>query len=512
LKFFIKKNSFKLADQSLIKTNLYNPFTMNKFIIITTFIISILLIGCQSEQASEVKPTTTTASTPTAPLSKKRAQITVSGTITNAGNKNIKLSHKTTNRSSIIKDDKFRINLLIDEPGIFNLVYNGQKIPLFLRPNDEAIVDFDAQKMAKTIKFGGTDPKAQEYLFQKKINDPLTYTQKRNSAKLSEKDFIKQTNETRATELALFNKFKKENKDLTSDFLLFEETEIQYNWAKQFSDYSLYHAFYNKQEAYTPSPELMAFTKELDLNNDQLMISEAYRNYLVAQVGQKASNLVQTDLMNGGKIQTSLRAFEVVEKDHSAPMVKSFLLYTFFNQHLRSKGINGSEDLYQRFKKQVTNPRYLADIDEAFLAWKHLKKGLPAPNFSYPDQQGKNVGLADLKGKVVYIDVWATWCGPCKVEIPHLEKLQEKFHDQPVAFVSVSIDKNATAWAKMVKENNMSGIQILADKAGSSQICQDYKIKGIPRFILIDQQGNIVNAQADRPSQGTVAGEIEALL
>ncbi len=471
-----------------------------------------MLFGCQSEKSSEVATTPTTSSKPMVPVVQKRAQITVSGTITNAGNKNIKLSHHSTNRSGKIKDDKFRISLLIDEPGIFNLTYNGQKIPLFLRPNDQAIVDFDAQKMAKTIKFGGTDPKVQEYLFQKKINDPLTYAQKRNSAKLSEQDFIKQTNDTRATELTLFNSFKKENKNLPADFLLFEATEIQYNWAKQFNDYSLYRAFYNKQEAYTPSPELLAYAEELDLNNDQLLISEAYRNYLIAHVGQKASNLVQADLMNGGKIQTSLRAFEVVEKDHSAQGVKNFLLFTFFNQHLRSKGINGSEDLHQRFKQQVTNQRYLADIDEAFLAWEHLKKGLPAPSFSYPDKTGKKVGLEDLKGKVVYVDVWATWCGPCKVEIPHLEKLQEKFHDQPVAFVSVSIDQNAEAWEKMVKENNMSGIQILADQAGNSQICKDYKIKGIPRFILIDQAGNIVNAQADRPSRGTVAGEIEALL
>ena len=58
----------------------------------------------------------------------------------------------------------------------------------------------------------------------------------------------------------------------------------------------------------------------------------------------------------------------------------------------------------------------------------------------------------------------------------------------------------------------MTGTQLIADKAGNSQICKDYKIKGIPRFILIDQAGNIVNAQADRPSRGTIFGEIEALL
>ncbi len=488
---------------------------MNKIIISIAVIAMSVLFSCQSEQAAEntTSAPTTPTSKPTILVEQKRGPILISGQIINAGNKNIKLSHGNTNRNGIIKDDQFRINHIIDEPGIYDLVYNGQKVPLFLRPNDQVVVDFDAQKLGKTIKFGGSDPKAQEYLYQKKINDPLTYAQKRGAAKLSEKDFMEQTNKTRDKEQELFDRFKKENKDLRADFKLFEETEIQYNWAQQYNDYKLYRAFYNQDaEPYASSPEFLEYTKDLDLNNNQLIVSEAYRNFLFAHVGQKVSNLVQADLMNGGKIQTSAHAFELVEKDHSAPLVKNYLLYTFFNQHLRSKGINGSEDLYERFKQQVTNQTYIAEIDEAFLAWKHLKKGLPAPNFAYPNKQGKTVGLADLKGKVVYIDVWATWCGPCKVEIPHLEKLQEKFHGQPVEFVSVSIDKNAAAWEKMVKEKNMTGTQLLADQAGNSKICQDYKIRGIPRFILIDQAGNIVNAQADRPSSGAVAGEIEALL
>lgn len=483
---------------------------MNRFYLIFISLCLVAIISCQSEQTSETA-TNTTAPT-TVQVEKKRGPIRVSGNILNAGNTNIKLSHNNTNRNAVIREGQFNIDHLIDGPGIYHLVYNGQKLPLFLRANDELVVDFDALKIPETIKFSGTDPTSQKYLYLKSQNNPLSYQEKRNAATLSEQDFIKQTDQNLEKEKAFFADFKKRNKDLPADFVLFENTEIQYNWAKQYNDYKLYHAFYNKEEAYTPSPELLAYTKNLDLNNDALMVSEAYRNYLIAHVGQKTSDLVQQDLMSGGKIQTSQRAFEVVEKEHTAPMIKSFLLYTFFNQHLRSKGINGSEALYQRFKKEVTNPIYLAEIDEAFQAWKHLKNGQPAPVFIYPDKAGKKVGLEDLKGKVVYIDVWATWCGPCKIEIPHLEKLQEQFHDQPVAFVSVSIDQNADGWAKMIKEKNMTGIQLLANKAGNSQICKDYKIQGIPRFILIDQAGNIVNAQADRPSQGTVAAEIEALL
>ena len=490
---------------------------MNKIILLFVSVLIATGIGCQSEPSAKTESaTTTTATTTTKPVvqvEKKRGPVTVSGSITNAGNTNIKLNRNQTNRSGVIKDGNFMINQMIEEPGIYQLIYNGQKIPLFLRPNDNLNLNFDALNVAETIKFSGTDPISQEYLYQKSQNNPLTYQQKRQMATLSEEDFMAQADQTLEKENAFFENFKKEHKDLPADFALFEATEIEYNWAKQYNDYSLYHAFYNKnQEPYIPSPELLAYTEKLDLNNDALMVSDAYRNYLIAHVGQKASNQVQKDLMNGGKIQTGQRAFEIVETEHSAPQIKNFLLYTFFNQHFRSKGISGSEALYERFQKEVTNPAYLAEISTAVEAWKHLRKGAPAPAFAYPDAKGRTVGLEDLRGKVVYVDIWATWCGPCKIEIPHLEKLQEQFHNQPVAFVSVSIDQNAAAWADMIKKKNMTGVQLLADQAGNSQICKDYKIKGIPRFLLIDQAGNIVNAQADRPSQGTVAGEIEALL
>lgn len=482
---------------------------MNKITLLFLIIWVAIGTGCQTDPAPETSPTAAPPKVQTEPT---RGTINVSGTILNAGNTNINLSHQNSKRNGIIKDGNFSLNQMIEEPGIFQLNYNGQKIPLYLRPNDEVIISFDARQIPKTIKFSGSDPVSQKYLYLKSKNDPLTYQQSRQLALLSEEDFMAKVNQNLEKEQTFFENFKQENKNLPADFALFEKTEIQYNWAKQHHDYSLYHAFYNQQEAYTPSPELLAYQKNLDLNNGELMVSEAYRNYLIARVGQKASDMVQKDLMNGGKIQTSLRAFEIVEADHSAPKVKNFLLYNFFNQHLRSKGINGSEELYERFKKEVTNPVYLAEIDEAFEGWKHLKKGSPAPVFAYPDAKGQQVSLSDLKGKVVYVDVWATWCGPCKTEIPHLEKLQEQFHGKPVAFVSVSIDKNADAWSKMIKEKNMTGMQLLADQAGNSQICKDYKIRGIPRFLLIDPAGNIVNAQADRPSQGTIAGEIAALL
>jgi len=131
-----------------------------------------------------------------------------------------------------------------------------------------------------------------------------------------------------------------------------------------------------------------------------------------------------------------------------------------------------------------------------------IKKGVESPKFNYPDTNGKNVSLDDLKGKYVYVDVWATWCGPCKREIPFLKKLDKEYKGKDIAIVSMSIDKMADKekWLKMVKDENLGGIQIMADKDWNSDFVKAYNIRGIPRFILIDKEGKILDANAPRPS------------
>ncbi len=130
-------------------------------------------------------------------------------------------------------------------------------------------------------------------------------------------------------------------------------------------------------------------------------------------------------------------------------------------------------------------------------------KGTPSPKFSdYENYKGGTTSLDDLKGKYVYLDIWATWCGPCKAEIPFLKAIEKEFHDNNIVFVSISIDKKDAydAWKQMIVEKELSGMQLFADNDWNSQFIRDYEIEGIPRFILVDDKGNIVNADAPRPS------------
>ncbi|MBI9042109.1 MAG: TlpA family protein disulfide reductase [Lutibacter sp.] len=130
-------------------------------------------------------------------------------------------------------------------------------------------------------------------------------------------------------------------------------------------------------------------------------------------------------------------------------------------------------------------------------------KGKVSPTFeNYENFNGGKTSLSDLKGKYVYIDVWATWCAPCKAEIPFLKTLEKEYHGKNIQFVSISVDMPDfhEAWKEMVKKEELGGIQLYADKNFESKFIVDYGINAIPRFILLDPNGNIVDSDAERPS------------
>ncbi|BCY27993.1 TlpA family protein disulfide reductase [Flavobacterium okayamense] len=141
--------------------------------------------------------------------------------------------------------------------------------------------------------------------------------------------------------------------------------------------------------------------------------------------------------------------------------------------------------------------------------------GQKSPTFDYENHKGGKTKLEDFSGKYVYVDVWATWCGPCRAEIPHLKKLEEHYHGKKnIVFVSISVDKakDHEKWKKFVDEKELGGVQLFADNDWNSDFVKGYQINGIPRFIIIGPKGEIVNADAPRPSSADIYETFDKLL
>jgi len=144
------------------------------------------------------------------------------------------------------------------------------------------------------------------------------------------------------------------------------------------------------------------------------------------------------------------------------------------------------------------NTKKYRDILNLLLAEKmKFGAGDPAIDFAITNQDGTSSTLSSLKGKVIYIDIWATWCGPCMVEMPHLEELKEKYKSRTdLAIVSLSVDNNDPIWLKNLEQRKPEGIQWRIDRPKLAA----YEVEGIPRFILIDKNFKVVEMDAPIPS------------
>ncbi|MEZ4853249.1 TlpA family protein disulfide reductase [Flavobacterium sp.] len=214
--------------------------------------------------------------------------------------------------------------------------------------------------------------------------------------------------------------------------------------------------------------------------------------------GAKENNFIAQKALKDEIFQEKLEALLENDKEDVAEVLKE--KYEKDIEDLESNNLDA--DLVETLKnsmkqEQMMMLQYLAQKKEAAKL-----NGTKSPKFEYENFKGGKTSLDDLKGKYVYIDVWATWCAPCRAEIPFLKALEKEFHGKKIEFVSISIDrvKDHDKWLNFVKENDLTGIQLFADNDWNSEFVKEYKINGIPRFILLNDEGVIVNADAPRPS------------
>lgn len=186
-----------------------------------------------------------------------------------------------------------------------------------------------------------------------------------------------------------------------------------------------------------------------------------------------------------------------------------YLIYSYGLNYLGDKGYDKAKNIIENVRGTLKGSPYLEKFNIVVNNLNKLVKGKQSPSFNFMDDKGNRVKLEDLRGSYVYIDCWATWCGPCKAQIPHLKKLEEKYHNSNIKFVSISSDKDSKKWKDFVKKNSLTGIQLIAGRG--SKFFKDYKINGIPRFILIDKEGKIIDANAPRPSEPKLIKILDSL-
>ena len=235
----------------------------------------------------------------------------------------------------------------------------------------------------------------------------------------------------------------------------------------------------NEKELFTS----IDYSGNFELSNNFLAYSKKYQNQLSEMV---RNGIEQEEL----QILINEKGELINEKGISLNIVDSLSTY------VKVKFSEFSKILKQKNKKYLYKKSLVNEIGN---------------NFSFTDIDNNNISLKDFQGKYLYIDIWATWCKPCKVEYVFLKQLEEHFsNNDELQIISISTDREFDKWEKYITENSIDGIQLYS--GSNSDFVKFYDVGALPRFIFLDKKGRIISPDEIRPSNSELLKKLESNL
>ena len=459
---------------------------MKKYILITTIILTSLLTNCSIKENDDV---------------------ILKGKIEGIKNQTLKLySADYLNEIQINVNDNNSIEdtLKLNSGNYYLSMPNGHRITVFLEPGKTVEFKTNYSSLTDSLIFYGDLLNENNYLKENSILDNkleiLEYYG--STVKLNEKEFLYQSDSINNLRKSLLENHESK---LDKKFVQIEKNSIKYKHLYKLSSFEFFKSYFTDEKDFKVSIEYPKFYDDVNLQDETLIKSRVYFEFVSSYIGHKVREL------NTGKDSTdyTTKYFDYIQNDNINQSLKELLAYKYGKRQLK---YSDKLDLtYKKINSFLVNETYIKSIETEYESLKKIEKGQASPNFEFADINDKIISLNQLRGKVVYIDIWATWCRPCIVELTHMEKIIKEFENEDIEFVSICYKDKYENWTKMLEEKKLPGIQLFAEDP-KSNFFQDYKVQGIPRYILIDKQGNIINANAGRPSMPHTSKIIKDLL
>lgn len=291
-------------------------------------------------------------------------------------------------------------------------------------------------------------------------------------------------------------------KTISSDFKKLEDARITADVLNSYLCYPYYASMLSK-----------AKTRE-----DMRKIISGFYASITPEVKAMYAKLCSDDLMDVAVVRDVMSYVVTPEDSVQRDWAKGLVLSQKIKDLYRAAEAVGQlrEKVDEGIIKQVTEVAddlsdndYAVELRAKIAQAGKLLKGSPAIDFTFVDPKGISHRLSEFKGKAIYLDFWATWCGPCKQESPFFEKLSRVFTDKDIVFIQVSTDTSKKAWLNFINVHNKELPQY---NTVDDKIKTGWAIFYIPRFVLIDKDFKIVDAYAPRPSEPAAKSLIDSLL
>ena len=395
------------------------------------------------------------------------------------------------------------------------LDYDGEATTLYLTPGATLRLSFDPGRLDQTLAFSGPEPaaNANNYLAQSyrlaNQDDEARRTPDARAATLSAAElrrvadaYYQRRQAALAADAAVH--------PLPAAFLRQQQRALDYERAAALLSYYAHQSAERREQGYATLPVgYYDFVPELRLaGQDSALTTSALQNLLLTY-GFTQLNDAEGNLPAGPA--AGRRLYQRATDDLGSGRVRDVAV----GQYLLTKVESEHTDirpLLVDFKANNRDSTIARDLRAAVRAHLALATGQPAPALTLPDASGRPVALSSLRGQVVYLDFWATWCGPCLAEMPASRALRQKFAGRDVVFLYVSLDSKAADWRRYLAAYPAAGpnaVELHDGEAFAGAAARAFGVQSIPSYWLIGRDGRILARRPPLPSAGPA---IEAAL
>jgi peroxiredoxin len=425
-----------------------------------------------------------------------------------------------TATATLTKTGDFRLVVPVPAEGVLH--YDQSYTQVALAPHEAVQLSFDAARPDQTLRFSGRGAAANTYLNQayqqSNRDDEAGRTPTAQAPRVGAGQLRHLADTYRQRRRAALASFAKTH-PLPAAFLARQRRALDYEWAAALLAYPAAQTKARQQSGAAALPAgYFSFLPAMHLGQGAADLGQpAFQGLRAAYLAGVLRPLA--DSLPPGPIGLDPGAAEQLYTKAAQAFGPTPLRDAVVAQFLLEQVNYYHADLQPwlpTFQAHNLNSAIARDMHAAMRAHQRFTSGQPAPAFTLLDAAGQSVALSELRGKVVYLDFWASWCSPCLAEMPASNALRRQFAGRDVVFVYISIDRQPAAWQQAVAARQLAGsnsVHLRADQEFDSAVTQSYGVQSIPSYWLIGRDGRLIQKDAPRPSAGarTVAA-LEAAL
>ncbi len=411
-------------------------------------------------------------------------------------------SEETNYLPYALENSSLKFSISISEPAFLTLKIDNQYTPLYLEPGDTLSID-QPILAGKPIKFSGNG--AEINSLNSQLNSLLEVFNHREYYDLELSDFqLLVENIDHKADSIFVRSNQIDNRTMSMN--LFKTKLMTRIMSYLIGNYDLYNNVNEVPEILGKDiKDIMEYTGLIKVEAiDYSIMLDFYYLTVIRPVVYKSINPKSDSI----EIELPVKVDDYLRDLEMENQLKELLIAKNIYRSFKENGVNqATTEIYNRFNNSHHNSRYLPALINKNIELIGLISGSMAPPVLMVDLNDKVALLSETKGKLVYLDIWATWCKPCIANFRYYENLINDFTGKDIEYIFLSIDNQPDKWKQFIAEQEVpNGSHFIEQEKGS--VSEAFKIYGIPRYVLIGSDGKIIDAYA--PGPGTK--EIKELL